>query len=1303
MSRLLLWVICVCLSACQPERAAELVPAESSGAAPFDVAAVVAQVELSFRPSASLDATFIGGGPAHDVAVNGAGDVTVGATTMAAIELVLGRPEITRGGHALTERVAPSIDATGAVTIASAAVTERLQNREDGLEQTWTFDARPRGAGDLRVRVPVSGLAYDGATEGGLHFVGVGGGIRYGHATWIDADGRETRVPARHVDGAIEMVVSASIVDASTFPAVLDPIVSPEIESDVPVASGTNSQVQPSVASNGEGWLVVWTDTRSYDVRGARVSAAGVVDIRGIDISESDRAESAPVVASNGTDYFVAWEDASQFDVVGRWVGGDGELVGAPLVIASMLDTQRRPAIASNGTDYLVVFEGRASGVPTFDLYFARVTAAGTLLDPEGRVLCSATGHQSGAAVAAVGGEYFVVWEDRRGATADIYGGGVTSAGALVHGMGVPISDGDAEETTPSIASTAAGYFAVWADTRTGYNDIFGARLDGAGTVIDTEGVLVSGAMYDQLRPRVSSNGSGYLAVWDDYRNGTVFQPYAARVSSSGATLDAAGIALPALGGNPTTGVTVGSDGTDYLVAWTLGTAPYTGVYGSRITSEGLVRDASGMQLASDTNQQREPTVAWNGTSYLVAWTDTRAGMDIYGTRVSPTGEILDPMGIAISTAAGNQLRPEVTGSDSDFYVVWTDTRDSPYTDVGDIFGTRVSGDGDVLEPTGTLIYAGGPSPGVGASSVAWNGTDYLVVISDSGGLGARRVGADGVPIGASFSLGGSGDIRRLPAVASSGLGWLVAFIHTASGFSSVRAVRVGESGTLLDATPIFVGSTELVTRPGVASNGREYMVVWPTLDGVRGARVGVSGSVLGTALELTRGTAVYTDVASDGDGYLAVWSDSEDVRGVHVRGGVPDAATLSITASVHTTENMPRVASGPPGEYLVYYSRTNTTYPSFQTIWSRARGRLVRWGRDAGETCADAAECESGFCADGVCCTTECGGGALDCQACSRVAGAAVDGTCGPATATACTDGSACTTHDTCDAGVCMAGVGACAVGMSCTEAPPAAFECSCGPGTWGLPGSTACTAWTSCDPGTFVVSAGTATTDRTCAPCEAGTFAATVNAASCTRWDTCAAGESIAAEGTATRDRTCASCTAGTFASAPNSVACAAWTTCGSGEFQSRAPTATRDRACASVTECGLEEWEAMAPTATSDRVCRACTVCAVGETLLSPCTSTANATCSATADAGGGTDAAGADGGGGDADIDAGGTADAGPPGAPASCGCRGTRRAGAAWPALVLTIGVTAAARSRRRRGAPPVQNESAPRSRHCPEK
>ena len=51
-------------------------------------------------------------------------------------------------------------------------------------------------------------------------------------------------------------------------------------------------------------------------------------------------------------------------------------------------------------------------------------------------------------------------------------------------------------------------------------------------------------------------------------------------------------------------------------------------------------------------DDQEEPSVVANGNGYFVVWADKRnyssTEYDIYGARVSATGEVLDPTGIPI-------------------------------------------------------------------------------------------------------------------------------------------------------------------------------------------------------------------------------------------------------------------------------------------------------------------------------------------------------------------------------------------------------------------------------------------------------------------------------------------------------------------------------------------------------------------------------------------------------------------------------------------------------------------------------
>jgi hypothetical protein len=281
---------------------------------------------------------------------------------------------------------------------------------------------------------------------------------------------------------------------------------------------------------------------------------------------------------------------------------------------------------------------------------------------------------------------------------------------------------------------------------------------------------------------------------------------------------------------------------------------------------------------------------------------------------------------------------------------------------------------------------------------------------------------------------------------------------------------------------------------------------------------------------------------------------------------------------------------SGPPP----YSNRSGVVY--FGT---------VGWEGLDGQPCVAASDCDSGFCVDGVCCDTACGDGSTDdCQACSIAAGAAVDGVCGATTGNACDDGLACTTLDVCDAGAC-AGALVCDDATNCTEASGAvvcgecpagsysvdgtgATECvPCATGTWSGVGATTCVPWTVCGVGSRVVSFASPSSDRECAPCEAGTFSSTTNVSACIAWSDCPAGTFVREAGSATSNRTCDVCVSG-FSSTTNAGACAAWTECGVGEFSSGAPTSTRDRECTTCSRCDEGEVEISRCSEAADTVC-------------------------------------------------------------------------------------------------------------------
>jgi hypothetical protein len=253
------------------------------------------------------------------------------------------------------------------------------------------------------------------------------------------------------------------------------------------------------------------------------------------------------------------------------------------------------------------------------------------------------------------------------------------------------------DQHSPSVAFDGTNYLVVWYDDRSGSSDITGARVSQTGTVLDTAGIAISMAANNQSSPSVAFDGTNYLVVWHDTRSGGYIDIYGARVNPAGTVLDPAGIAIStATYWQSFPSVTF--DGTNYFVVWQdRRSYTYCDIYGARVNPAGTVLDPAGIAISTATFDQFYPSVAFDGTNYLVVWFDTRSAItrDIYGARVNPAGTVLDPAGIALSTTANNLASPSVAFDGTNYLVVWEEPRSSTSID---IYGARVSLAGTVID-----------------------------------------------------------------------------------------------------------------------------------------------------------------------------------------------------------------------------------------------------------------------------------------------------------------------------------------------------------------------------------------------------------------------------------------------------------------------------------------------------------------------------------------------------------------------------------------------------------------------------
>jgi len=614
----------------------------------------------------------------------------------------------------------------------------------------------------------------------------------------------------------------------------------------------------PDIAFDGTNCFVVWSVWVSdrWEVHGVLVRQDGSV-LAPVRVTGGRGWQRFPAVAFDGTNYLVAWHDREADgadDIYAARVTPQGTMLDPDgFVVCAAADTQRSVAVSRCGDQCLVAWQDRRGGSTWFDVYAARVSRDGTVLDPDGIAVSGAARYQTDVAVSAAGGDWLVTWQDDRNwSDFGIYAARVNAAGTVLDPGGIVISDATRDQVQPAVGFDGANWLVAWVDSREGMadKDVFAARVSPSGTVLDPNGIVVSQASFFQEAAGLAFGGANWLAVWQDNRN-LRYDTYAARITPSGSVIDTAGI-LMTWSANSQTEPDCASDGTDYLAVWEETRGVWPGVYAATLTESGRTQDV--FVVADDSCERENPAVAFANSNYLVVWNDERDNNnDLYAARVTPAGVVLDPGGFPVCALEDAAENPDVAGSGTNWLAVWEDDR------VGsdDIYAARVTPDGTVLDP-GSIRITFDTQNMMEEAAAGYNGTDWLVAWEDGRNGGPREVYAARLTgSGVLLDTGGILLCRDstggyLPDVASDGTNWLVVWEDTRG--HAIYGTRVAPDGAVLDPDGIRLWSTPANQwSPKVVFDGTDYVVVWsqnrtePPVYAIMGARVSTDGVVLDT------------------------------------------------------------------------------------------------------------------------------------------------------------------------------------------------------------------------------------------------------------------------------------------------------------------------------------------------------------------------------------------------------------------------------------------------------------------------
>lgn len=281
------------------------------------------------------------------------------------------------------------------------------------------------------------------------------------------------------------------------------------------------------------------------------------------------------------------------------------------------------------------------------------------------------------------------------------------------------------------------------------------------------------------------------------------------------------------------------------------------------------------------TSQANEPTIAWTGTAYALAWEDQRLGHDdVFFAMFDATGNrLIDDMNV--SNAATNIDYPALAWNGAELGLVWREGADQSYR------FRRISADGvplgDVL-----VLEAYGAAP-----DLAWYGSGWAIVSANSTGVGLTLVDAAGTTASATRRANTSVfEWLYYPAVTTVGTRLLVAWI------AQLDPVTHQIRAAMFDGTSF--GPDVEISGPEGVNNSAEAELVW---DGTGvGATWWTGGSRLvfaylpdGDPMRVTRTTigspalddpsiaaagdrlAIAAELTSGGESSVQVWQITSD------------------------------------------------------------------------------------------------------------------------------------------------------------------------------------------------------------------------------------------------------------------------------------------------------------------------------------------------------------------------------------------------------------------------------------------
>ena len=346
---------------------------------------------------------------------------------------------------------------------------------------------------------------------------------------------------------------------------------------------------------------------------------------------------------------------------------------------------------------------------------------------------------------------------------------------AQASGREFPLSTASGWQVAPVVAwnSLQDEFLAVWEDFRNGSDrDIYAQRFNADGRLIGDNHAIVIG-QYDQADPVLLNDKAdgGYVLIWHHQQPGND-GIYWQHLSTTGTPLGAP-LRVPSPAGRQQwiPGGAFNDAHNEFLVVWEdLSTSE---ILGQRIANDNGEALGNPIIISDRPKLQWTPTFAafspvWD--EYLVVWDDLLHG-DLLGQIVTGDGRLRGE-NLAVSVAAGKQFASDLVynGARDEYLAVWTDQRGSSADD-SNVYCQRVAGGGLLLGDERVISGA----PGLQQDCVGWydrTHDEYMLLWWDGrdartgNDIHGQRVSTNGPLLGPDVAVSANSSDQVYPALA---------------------------------------------------------------------------------------------------------------------------------------------------------------------------------------------------------------------------------------------------------------------------------------------------------------------------------------------------------------------------------------------------------------------------------------------------------------------------------------------------------------------------------------------------------